>query len=138
MAMEQPEPGVIRAEPDDDIATGRNDDDVTHGWVDEIQGWFAAITPCRLRAQPVGAIYVVVWADVTSGGAVEGRVAHGQHSEVVPVHMDRVVLEVVRVYRVVVDEHHLYGFVVGQVEYVRAMAAVSIAHLVVARHDVIL
>ena len=111
MAMEQPEPGVGRAEPDNDVATGRNDDDVTHRWVDEIQGWFSAVTPCCFRAQPVGAVYVVVRADVTSGGAVEGRVAHGQHSEVVPVHVDRVVPGILRFCRVVVGEHHLDCFI---------------------------
>ena len=73
-----------------------------------------------------------------SGGAVERRVAGGQHSEVVTMHMDGMVLQVVAVYEIVVDEHHLDGFVVREVDRVCALAAVGIAIVVVAWFNVVL
>ena len=112
MTVKQPEAGVGRAKTDNCIAAGRNDDDVTYGRINKVQVRFTTCAPFCFRAESVGAINVCVRADVTSGRAVEFRVPHGQHGEVVTMHVDRMMLQVVRVDGVVVGEHHLDGFVV--------------------------
>ena len=112
MAVKYPEAGIGCAKTDNGVAACRNDDDVTHGRVNKVQGRFITAAPSWFRAEPVGAVDVCVWADVTSGRAVELWVAHGQHSEVVAVHVDWVMLQVIGVDQVVIGEHHLDGFVV--------------------------
>ena len=112
MIVKQPGSGIGNAKTDNGVAADRNDDDVTHGRVNKFQGQFTTSAPSWFRAESVGAADVFVWAGVTSGGAVELWVARGQHGEVVAVHVDWVMLQVVRVDGVVVGEHHLDGFVV--------------------------
>ena len=110
--MENPESGISRAEPNNDVSASRNDDDITHGWVDEVQDGSLAVSPRCFRAEFIGTRHVRVSAHLPTRGVVECRVAHGQHGEVVAVHVDGMVLEVISVFKVVIREHHLDGFVV--------------------------
>ena len=113
MTVKQPEAGVGRAKTDNCIAAGRNDDDVTHGRVNKVQGRFTTSAPSWFRAESVGAVDVCVWADETSRGAVElsgspwpARRSCGRACVLGDASKS------FRVDRVVVGEHHLDGFIV--------------------------
>ena len=136
--MHEPEPGIVRPELDDCVATCRDNQHVTHGRVDQVQGRGSSVAPRRPRAQLAVADDVLIIAQVDPGCAVEGRVAHGQDREVVAVHVDRVMRKERRNGRIVVDEHQSDGFVVRQTENVRASTSASIACCLVTRHDALL
>ena len=100
--MHEPEPWIVGTEPDDCVATCRDDQDVFHRRIDEVQCRGSSFAPRRLRAQQTVALDVLIIAQVTAGGGVVGRVAHGQDCEVVAVHVDRVLRQEPRIARVVV------------------------------------
>ena len=136
--MHEPEPGVVRAELDDNVATCREHDDVTHGRIDKVQGRGSSVAPRWPRAQHSVALDVLIVAQVTTSGGVVGRIAHGQDREVVSVHVDRMLSQEGRDSRVVVDEHHSDCFVEREIENVGAATSAGIACCLVTRHDVFL
>ena len=111
--MHEPEPWIVRTEADDCVATCRDDQYVFHWRIDEVQCRGSSFAPRRLGAQQSVALDVLIIAQVTAGGGVVGRVAHGQDREVVTVHVDRMMRQEGRGARVVVGEYHLDGLVVG-------------------------
>ena len=110
--MHEPEPGIVGTELDDCVATCRDNQHVTHGRVDQVQGRGSSVAPRRPRALRVVALDVLIIVLVDPVGVVEGREAHGQDREVVAVHVDRVMRQERRDARIVVDEYHSDGLVV--------------------------